>query len=208
MMIHTKALKRQIPPRSIMWLHRPWQEQWALHRQLLHPIFHHAQLQRDDAGDLNRAAEADLPVALAEMQVPNAELCTLDVDGEIDLAAAREVLDVAVAAVFGAARHRACAFSANLVLDVSGRAAGVHVLGLWWEGDFAAGVFAEGGDELGFAAVPFCEDGGGGGAAENARMDEARESDVWYVTRRTKDAFEVPDGFCAKRRGGGVNLSG
>lgn len=206
--IHTEPLKRQIPPGPKMRLHRPRQKQRALHRQRLHPVLHHAQLQRDDACDLNGAAEGDLAVALAEMQVPDAELGALDVDGEVHLAAAREVLDVAVAAVFRAAGHRACAFSADLVLDLFGRAAGVDVLGLWGEGDLAAGVLAEGGDKLGFAAVPFCEDGGGGGAAEDAWMNVAWEADMRYVTGGAEDAFEVPDGFCAMGQGWGVNLSG
>lgn len=68
-MIDTKALKRQIPPRTIMRLHRPRQEQWALHRQLLHPILHHTQFQRNDTSDLDGATEANLSIALAEMKV-------------------------------------------------------------------------------------------------------------------------------------------
>lgn len=181
MVIHTEALKRQIPPGPKMRLHGPRQEKRALHRQRLHPLLHHAQLQRDDACNLNGAAEGDLPIALAEMQVSDAELGARDVDGEVHLAAAREVLDVAVAAVFGAAGHRAGAFAADLVLDLVGCTAGVDVLRLWGEGDVAAGVFAERGDELGFTAVPFCEDGGGGGAPEDAGMDVAWESNVRYM---------------------------
>lgn len=79
----------------------------------------------------------------------------------------------------------------------------MDVLGLWGEGDLAAGVVAEGGDELGFAAVPFCEDGGRGGAAEDAWMDVAWEADVRYMTGGAEDAFEIPDGFCAKGPGMG-----
>lgn len=182
MMIHAEALKRQVPPRPKMRLHGPRQEQRALHPQRLHPLLHHRQLQRDDACNLNRAAEGDLPVALAEMQVPDAEFRALDVDGQVHFAAAREVLDVAVAAVLGAAGHGAGAFAADLVFDLLGGAAGVDVLRLGGEGDLPAGVVAEGGDELGFAAVPFCEDGGGGGASEDAWVDVAWESDVRYMT--------------------------
>ena len=160
-----------------MRLHRSRQKQWAFHRQSLHPVFHHAQFQRDDTSDLNRSTEANLPVALAEMQVPNAELGALYVDGEVHFAAARKVFNVTVATVFGAPRHGAGAFAADFFAQVSRGAAGVDVLRLGWEGDFPTRV-GEGGDELGFAAVPFGEDGGGGGAAEDAGVNEARKSDM------------------------------
>jgi len=50
---------------------------------------------------------------------------------------------------------------------------------------------------LAFAAVPFCEDFGGGCAAEDTRVDETREADVGDVAGGAEDAFKVPDGFCS-----------
>lgn len=52
------------------------------------------------------------------------------------------------------------------------------------------------GDELVLAAVPFGEDFGGGSTAEDTRVDEAGEADVWDMSRRAEYTFEIPDGFC------------
>ena len=69
----------------------------------------HAQI--EVAGHLDGAAEGDLAVALREVDVAHREAAALHVDGEVDLRAAREVLDVAVAAVL-ARRHGARALHA------------------------------------------------------------------------------------------------
>ena len=86
------------------------------------------------------------------MEVADAELGAGDVDGEEDLAAAAEVLDVAVAAVLGAAGDSARALLADFVFQVAGCGARVDVLGLGRLGDDA--VEGGGADEVGFAAVP------------------------------------------------------
>ena len=116
-------------------------------------------------------------------------------------AAAREVLDVAVAAVFGAAGDRARAFAADLRQQVCPRGGGVDVAGLGRLRDdaFEVGtvvtVVVVGGDELGFAAVPLGENFRRGRAAQDARVDQAREADVGDVSRGGEDAFKVPDCF-------------
>ena len=51
--------------------------------------------------------------------------------------------------------------------------------------------------EFGFTTIPFGEDFGAGGAAENTRVDEAREAYVRDVSAGAEYAFEVPDGFRA-----------
>lgn len=52
-----------------------------------------------------------------------------------------------------------------------------------------------GSDEVSFAFVPGGEDFGRGGAAENARVDEAAELDAGDVARCAENAFKVPDGL-------------
>ncbi len=135
------------------------------------------------------------------MQVADAKFGAFDVDGQVDFAAAAEVLDVAVAAVLGAAGDGSCAFLADFGFDVAGSAAGVHVLWLGGLGDdffeFLRGV---GVDELAFAAVPFGEDFGGWGAAKDTGVDETGESDMGDMTGGGKDTFEIPDGFGAGQK--------
>ena len=72
-------------------------------------------LQMQPARHLDGAAEGDLAVALGEVEVAHREPGALHVDREVDLRAARQVLDVAVAAVL-ARRHRARAFGRDLGL--------------------------------------------------------------------------------------------
>lgn len=87
------------------------------------------------------------------MEVADAELGAGDVDGQEDFAAAAQVLDVAVAAVLGAAGDGSRAFLADFFFERAGCGAGVDVLGLGGLGDDAFEV--GGADEVGFAAVPF-----------------------------------------------------
>src|ERR1700735_3203733 len=65
------------------------------------------------AGHLDGAAERDLAVALAEMQIPHGEAAALHIDREVDFRSARQVLDVAIAAML-ARRHGAGALGADL----------------------------------------------------------------------------------------------
>jgi hypothetical protein len=82
---------------------------------------------------------------------------------EVYLAAPREVLDVTVTAMFGSAGDCTGAFFADLLFEGGVCGPCVDTLGL---GGLSDGAFQfGGGNELGFALVPFCEDFGGGGAA-------------------------------------------
>ena len=130
LMIDAESLKSQIPPRPVMRLHWPGQENRALHAQILHPILHNGKLQRDYPRNLNGATERDLAVALRKMQVANAEFGALDVDRQIGLAASAEVLDIAVPAMLGAAGDGSSALLPDLFADLVRGTACVHVLGL------------------------------------------------------------------------------
>ena len=66
---------------------------------MLDSVFENAELDCNAAGHFDSAAEGNFAVALGEVEVSNTELGAGDVDGEVDFAAAGEVLDVAVAAV-------------------------------------------------------------------------------------------------------------
>ena len=133
------------------------------------------------------------------MEVADAELGPRHVDGQEDLAPAAQVLDIAVAAVLGAAGDRARALGANFVLERARRGACVHVLGLRRLGDDALEVGRA--DEVGLAAVPLGEDLRRGRAAEDARVDEAGEAQVGDVAGGAEDAFKVPDCFGAGMEG-------
>lgn len=103
------------------------------------------------------------------MKVSDGELGTRDMHGEVGLAPARQVLDVTVPAVFGAAGDRAGAFSANLGFEIASGGAGMDVFGLGEAGDDAVeGVEF---NELGLAAGPFSEDLGRGRAAHDSGVD-------------------------------------
>ncbi len=136
-----------------MRLDRPRQEKGTLHPQILHPILHHAQLDRDHPRHLDRATERNLPIPLAEVQIAHAELRPRHMDRQERLGAARQVLDIAVAAVFGSTGYRSRAFFAYLLFHGAGRRASVDILRL---GRLCDDTLEVGGaDEFGLAAVPF-----------------------------------------------------
>ena len=98
-------------------------------------------------------------VLTREVQVSDAEFGALDMHWQVDFAAAREVLDITVTAVLGATGDCPSALLADLLLDVVGCAARVHVYGLRWLGnDSVRGI---GRDEFAFSSVPFSEHFGG-----------------------------------------------
>lgn len=130
MLVHTEALEVNVPSRTKLRLDRSRDVDRRLHGKLLHTALHDREVDRDDTSHLNGAAERDLAIALREVQVADRELGARDVDGQVDFAAAGQVLDIAVASVFRAAGHSASAFSADFLFDVCARAAGVDVFGL------------------------------------------------------------------------------
>lgn len=105
---------------------------------------------------------------------------------------------LAVTAVLRPAGDGACTLGANLLGELGGRGAGVHVARLRGLRDVAAGVGVRALLNQGaLAPVPLGEQLGRGGTAEDARVNEAGEADAGDVARGAEDAFKVPDGLCA-----------
>ena len=101
MLINREPLKSQVPSRTIMRLHRTRKINRRFHSQISHAILHDLEINRDDTRHFNSATERDFAISLREVQISDAEFGAGDVDWEVDFAAATEILDVAVSAVFG-----------------------------------------------------------------------------------------------------------
>ena len=123
--------------------------------------------------NLDGAAEGDLAIALAEVQVAHAQAGAIHIDGEEHLGAARQILDVAVAAVL-ARRHGARAFGGGLVAGLAAHLAHVGRAGRRRVGQ-AGHAVGVGGDEGALALVPHLQHGPVRQAADEAGMDEAGE---------------------------------
>lgn len=173
-LVDRKALERQHAAGPKLRLHRARDEDGTLHLERLDSSLHQRELERDDAGHLYRAAEGYFTVALAEVEVAHGELGARDVYREVCFAPAREVLDVAVSAVLGAARDRAGAFGADFGFECTRGCAGVDVFGLGEVGDDT--VESVEFYELGLTACPFGEDLGGWSTAHDTWVDEAGET--------------------------------
>lgn len=155
-LVHREALERQHSAWAKLWLYGAGDEDGAFHFQILDPALHQRELERDDTRHLDRTAERDLSVALAEMQISYRELGAWDVHREVSLASARQVLDVAVPTVLGSAGDCAGAFGTDLGFEIPRGSAGVDVFGFGEVGDDAVeGVEF---NELRLAAGPLGED--------------------------------------------------
>ncbi len=149
------------------------------------------------AGHLDGAAEGDLAIALAEVQVAHAQTGAVHIDGEEHLGTARQILDVAVAAML-ARRHGACAFGGGLVARLALHLAHVGGGGVGRVGQ-AGDAVGVGGDEAGLALIPAGQHLGVGQAADQSRVDEACEVDAGDVAALGEHAVEVPDGLLGQR---------
>ncbi|EAY64674.1 conserved hypothetical protein [Burkholderia cenocepacia PC184] len=161
-------------------------------------VFRHAALDEvhahmHPAGHFDRAAERDLAVALAEVQVADRQARAIHVHGEKHLRAARQILDVAIAAML-ARRHRARALRGGLVARVARELA--HVRGgrerRIRERRHALG---RGGDQAGFARVPGFQQSRIGQAADQAGVNQAREIHARNMARARVDTMKIPDRF-------------
>jgi hypothetical protein len=103
--------------RAKVWFYSTRNVNWRLHGQVFDSILHNCEFYGDYTCHFDGAAKGDFAIALGEMEVAYAEFGAGDVDGEVDFGAAREVFDVAVAAVFGAARNRAGTLFADFGLE-------------------------------------------------------------------------------------------
>lgn len=226
-LVHTKALKVNVAARAELGLHGARDVDRALHGKLLHSALDHGELDRDLAGHFDGTAERDLAIALREVQISRGELRALDVHGQVDLGAAGEVLDIAVAAVFGSTWHRSCSFFAvlgqhigrleseiatvcfndgerllyepNFLLQLRIPTADMDGLGLRRQSDLFVHVAALA-DELRLALIPHLENLVRWRTAQDSRVDEASELDAGDVARAAVDAFEVPDSLRSRAR--------
>jgi len=109
----------------------------------------------------------------------------------------RQVLDVAVAAVFTRG-HRASAFGGHFLGDFTLGLAAVRGGGKGRVGEtrHAVGV---GGDQLGLALVPLVEHLLVGQAADQTRVDQAGVFHARHVATLGEHAVEVPDGLLRQR---------
>ena len=132
-LVDRKALEGEHAARAELRFDRAGEEDRGFaadHAELGLAVFHDVEFEGDDSRDLDGAAEGDLAVALAEVEVADGEFRAFDVDGEVDFAAAGQVLDVAVAAVFGSAGDCSGAFAADFLFNGVVCGAGVDALGL------------------------------------------------------------------------------
>ena len=95
------------------------------------------------------------------MQISNAEFCSLDVYWQIHLAAAAQILNVAVSTMFGAPGNRSCTFLANFLFDVISAVADMYALRIRWKGNDATQMLI-GADEFSLSLIPDFEDLGRG----------------------------------------------
>lgn len=129
------------------------------------------------------------------MQIPDAELGTVDVDWQEHSAASAQVLDVAVTAVFGSPGNGSRAFFPYLHLDLIRRTASMDVL--WFRGRCDETIQGAGTDQFTFSAIPFSEDFCRRRTPQDARVNQAWESYMRNMARRAEYAFKVPDRFGA-----------
>lgn len=193
-LIDTEALKVDIPSRTELRLDWTRNIDWALDAQMLDAALHHRELDRDLARHLNRSAEGNLAISLREVQVPDGELGTSNMDRQVHFAATREVLDITIAAVFWSAGDGASSLTADLLFDAVVSSSHVYVRGIGWLSDVTAHVRALA-DECGFTVIPCLQHFMGGCTTQDTGMDETCETHAGDVARGAIDALEVPDGL-------------
>ncbi len=92
-LIDREALEVDVSPGTELGLHGSGDVDGGLETQFRHPVLHNLEVDGDDAGHLNGTAEADLSIALGEVEVADRELRPWHVDGQVDLAATTQILD-------------------------------------------------------------------------------------------------------------------
>ena len=178
---------------GVVGLERAGLEDRVDHGVLLHAALDDVHPQVEVAGHLDRAAEGDLAVALREVDVAHRQAAAVDVDGEVDLRAAGEVLDVAVAAVLTRG-HGASAFLGGRLAGFAGHPAHVGGVGVGQrrERRDPIGLFIE---QPFFAFVPDVQQLFAGQAADQPGVHDASELDAGDVPGVGVDPAEVPAGL-------------
>ena len=164
---------------------------FSRHAVGVHAALDQVDVQVDEPAHLDRAAEGDLPVALAEVQVAHGQVRPVDEDGVEDPGALGEVLDVLVAAVL----PRGCGaggLGGGVGERLTLQGAQDRVLGQGRQGQRRDPVRV-GGDQVALALVPPGQQLLGRGGAHQAGVDDAGEGDPGHVPGGGLAAGEVPD---------------
>mmetsp|Transcript_20753 Transcript_20753/g.67150 ORF Transcript_20753/g.67150 Transcript_20753/m.67150 type:complete len:531 (-) Transcript_20753:214-1806(-) len=191
------------------WVDAEWR--WPDRRQHLHASFDDRDLELKEARHLDCTAEGDLAVALREVHVAHRQVGARHEDGQIERAAARQVLDVAIPAVLTAG-HRA----RRLGRDAVPHRVGAHLAGavaelaehraalVWQAGERPCVAVAAGCllcrraffvHQCLLALVPHGQQLGRRGGPNQPRVDEPSEAHARDVARAAVDALKVPDGL-------------
>src|ERR1700728_1417865 len=163
----------------------------------VHAAFNEVDLQVDPSSHLDGATEGDLAVTLAEVKVAHRQAGALYINRKKDLRAARQILDIAVAAML-ARRNGARAFGRNLVFHVAlgstamRRGRERRISQRWHTGWIGV-------DECLFAGIPGFEHFLVRQAADQARMDEAGKADARNMPRVRVKTGNIPDRFLRQR---------
>src|SRR5262249_19054218 len=166
-------------------------EDGLLQSVLLHSTLDQVDMEVDEARHLDGAAEGDLAIALREMKVAGRESRAFDIDRKIHSAAARQVFDVAVSAMFTRRDGAHCLLrrlvqlrALHLAKDHPSR------IGRERQRRHPMGI---GLDECPLAFVPGRQQFMRGRTADDAGMGDAGEPDARNVARGGVDAMNVPD---------------
>jgi hypothetical protein len=135
---------------------RPRQVKRRFHSQIRNSILHDLEVNSDDTRHLDCPTERDFTITLGEVQISNTEFCPLDMHREKDLAAAAQVLDVAVSTMLRASRDSSSTFTSNLFFDILRGTTCMDVLGIGRLGYDS--VQLVGCNKLSFTLVPSCQD--------------------------------------------------
>jgi hypothetical protein len=95
-LVHAEPFEVNVSTRPELGLHGTGDVDGGFHAELRHAILHDGELECNDAGHFDGAAETDFAVALREVQIADAEFCARDVHRQKDFGAAREVFDIAI----------------------------------------------------------------------------------------------------------------
>lgn len=112
-------------------------------------------------------------------------------DGQVNLTAFGQILDIAITAVLRSARDSPGAIFLYLFLDIGFGITRMSMRGIWRQGDYALEVSRL--DELGFALIPLRQNLCRRCTSELAGVDNSREADMGDMARCRVDAFEVPN---------------
>jgi len=95
------------------------------------------------------------------MQIANTELCSLDMDRQVHLAAAAQVLNIAVSTMFRPTGNCSCTLLSNFLFDIISAVTNMYVLRIRRESNNATQMLTST-DEFSFALIPDVEDFFGG----------------------------------------------